>query len=278
MPLAEHLRELRIRLFRASLGLLVGTVVAWLFYDQIFALLREPYCRLPQSVTQTGDCTLYTTGVLQGFTVRLKVSLLVGAIVSCPLWLWQLWAFVAPGLHARERRYAVRFTAVGAPLFIAGSAIAYTVMTKGLQVLLGFNPEGVQPIITIDRYLSYAVGMVLVFGVAFELPLMVTLLNQAGVVSAAQLRRSRRAIIFGVFVFAAVATPSQDPISMLLLAVPVVVLMEGAFLLARLTDRRRAKQAAAAAAAEGIRADLGDDEASEPPVPAPAPGPAPVDR
>ena len=162
-------------------------------------------------------------------------------ILSSPLWLYQLWAFIAPGLYARERRWAYFFVGAAVPLFAIGGTLAYFAMTKGLHFLLLLVPNNVVPIITINTYLSYAVAMLTIFGIAFELPLAFVLLNVAGVLTHERFAKWRRMIIFLVFAFAAVATPSPDPISMLLLAVPCVVLVEAAEVFAFFNDRRRAR-------------------------------------
>ncbi|HLZ37547.1 MAG TPA: twin-arginine translocase subunit TatC [Mycobacteriales bacterium] len=265
MPLVEHLRELRSRLLKALLALVLATAVAFVFFDPVFDVLKRPYCRLPVA-HQLGDrCTLVVTGILDAFFLRLKVSLIVGTILSSPVWLYQLWSFVTPGLHRHERRWSLTFLATAVPLFLAGSAVAYLTLDRGLALLLGFTPEGVTNLIRVNDYLSYVTLMLLVFGASFELPLLIVLLNLAGVVSAARLRASWRGVVFGIVVFAAVATPSQDPFTMLALATPMTALFGAALLVAAANDRRRARRGAASPYAA-----LGDDETS-PLDPAPSP-------
>lgn len=251
MPLVEHIRELRSRVLRALLVMLAGTIVAWIFYHHIWGFLQSPFCRLnlhssahalPNQVTGAKSCTLYVTGIFDGLFIQLKVCIAAGIIGTSPLWMYQLWAFIAPGLHARERKWAYFFGGSAIPLFAFGGAVAYFAMTKGLRFLLGILPKTVFPIITINAYLSYAMAMLLIFGLAFELPLVMILLNVAGVLSHARFRKWRRMIIFGVFAFAAVATPSPDPFSMLLLAVPCVILVEAAEVFVWANDRRKAKR------------------------------------
>jgi sec-independent protein translocase protein TatC len=248
MPLMEHIRELRRRVFKAILFAAIGTAIGWVLYPHIWHFIEQPYCRLPEAKTATAalghkaeGCQLYVTGLLDAFFLRIKVSIITGVILSSPLWLYQLWAFIAPGLYARERRWAYFFAGSAVPLFAIGGTLAYFVMTKGLRFLLGEVPHGVVPIITIDTYLGYALAMLAIFGIAFELPLVFVLLNVAHVLTHERFAKWRRMIIFGVFLFAAVATPSPDPISMLLLAVPCVVLVEAAELFAYFNDRRRAR-------------------------------------
>jgi sec-independent protein translocase protein TatC len=247
MPLMEHIRELRNRIIKIAIAVTVGSVVGWFVYKYVWHFIEAPYCRIPQSkvaVTTAGKgtCHLYVTSIFAGLFLKLQVSVLVGAILSSPIWLYQLWAFIAPGLYTRERRWAYWFTGVAVPLFVGGGAMAYFAMTKGLRFLLELLPTNVMPLITIDNYLSYAEAMLLIFGLAFELPLVFVLLNLAGVMTHDRFRKWRRMIIFLVFAFAAFFTPSPDPISMLLLAVPCVVLVEASEVFIWVHDRRKARQ------------------------------------
>jgi sec-independent protein translocase protein TatC len=254
MPLIEHIRELRNRVFKIMLGILAGGVVGWIFYNPIWHVLQQPYCRIPQSNRLNGQCALTTTGILDPFVLRLKICLIIGLVLSSPLWLYQLWAFVAPGLYQRERRWTYIFMGGAIPLFAAGALLAYLTLDKGLGILLGFTPDQVVPLVTITSYLSYAVAMLLIFGVTFELPLFVVILNLAGVLTHERIKRWRRTLVFGIFVFAAVATPSQDPFTMMALALPTVVLFELAEIIAYVHDRRTARP--------DMYEGLSDDEAS----------------
>ncbi len=261
MPLLEHLGELRRRLLRAVVAVLIGMVVAFAGFRPVFHLLTAPYCSLPVSRRLGGDgCGLVVFGIPDAFVLRLRLSVLVGAVLSAPVWLYQLWGFVAPGLHRRERRWAVGFALASALLFAGGAAVAYLSLGKSIAVLLGFAGGDVTPVLEVSRYLSYVTAMVLAFGFSFEFPLLLVMLNLAGVLSSARLRRSRRLAVFLLFAFAAVATPSPDPATMLALAVPLCLLYEVAVGASRLVDRRRARRAALGPA---------DDELSElaPPVP-----------
>lgn len=252
MPVLGHVRELRNRVLKALLAVVAGGIIGWLLYPHIWHFIEQPYCRLPQSHFLPGThtsvlnghrvgCTLYVTGIFDAFFLRLKISVIAGIILSSPFWLYQLWAFIAPGLYRKERRWAYFFGASAVPLFAIGGTIAYFAMTKGLHFLLGLVPNGVSAIITIDTYLGYAIAMLAIFGVAFEVPLVVVLLNQARVLTHARFRKHRRLIIFLVFGFAAIFTPSPDPLSMLLLAVPCVVLIEVAEVFIYFHDRRLAR-------------------------------------
>jgi sec-independent protein translocase protein TatC len=255
MPLVEHIRELRGRVIKAALGLLAGAVVGWIFFGPVWSVLKQPYERLPPEHCLAGKCTLVVHGIFDGFFIHLKVSLIVGAVLSSPIWLYQIWAFVAPGLYARERRWTYTFIGAAVPLFGAGAWLAYLTLDKGLRIFIGLAPHNTTVLVGITDYLGYATAMLLIFGLTFELPLFVVILNVAGVLTHARIRKSRRLLIFGIFIFAAVATPSQDPFTMLALALPTVVLFEVAEVLAWVHDRRKAKR-------PDLYAGLSDDEAS----------------
>ena len=249
MPLMEHIRELRNRVIKIAIAITVGSVIGWLVYKYVWNFIEQPFCKLPArsryipGVHNTGSChqQLIVTGLFDGLFLKLQISIAVGVILASPVWLYQLWAFIAPGLYRRERRWAYYFIGAAVPLFAFGAALAYLAMTKGLHFLLDLVPGGVTPLITITTYLSYAEAMLAIFGIAFELPLIFVLLNLAGVLTHERFRKWRRMIIFGVFAFAAVFTPSPDPLSMLLLAVPCLVFVEGAEVFAWIHDRRQAR-------------------------------------
>ncbi|GAB3978002.1 twin-arginine translocase subunit TatC [Actinoallomurus acanthiterrae] len=255
MPLIEHIRELRSRLLKALLAILVGTGIGLWQFDRVWSFLQQPYCQIPQENRLGKGCGLVVNGLTEGFFLNLKISLIVGVVLASPVWLYQIWAFVAPGLYQRERRWTYIFVVASVPLFAGGAVLAYVTLDKGLGILLSFVPHGTTSLVTVTSYLGYAVAMLLIFGVTFELPLFVVILNLAGVLTHARIRKSRRLIIFGLFVFAAVATPSQDPFTMLALALPTVVLFEVAEIIAYIHDRRKA-------ARPDPYADLSDDEAS----------------
>jgi len=252
MPLMEHLRELRNRLVKAAIALTVASIAGWFLWRWVWPFLNAPYCKafagkpVPSTVAHSvgtlgAPCHLYVTGPFDALLLRVQIALAVGVIISSPVWLYQLWAFIAPGLYKRERRWAYYFVGAALPLFGIGATIAYFAMTRGLEFLLRMVPSDVTALITINSYLGYAGAMLLIFGLAFEMPLVFVLLNMAGVLTHARFRKWRRMIIFLVFAFAAVFTPSPDPISMLLLAVPCVVLVEASEVFCWANDRRRAR-------------------------------------
>ncbi len=243
MPLREHLRELRSRLVRSLVAILVGMAVAWLSYDDIFAIIRAPFDDVVAAASAEGrDMTLAFTGVADPFVMQLKVSGVAGILLASPVWLYQLWRFVTPGLHRHERRWALGFVLVATPMFLAGAAVAYTFLPRGLEILLGFTPQNIENIISVDRYLSFFLRMMVVFGIGFLLPLLVVGMNVAGVLTARRLWSWWRWIVLAVFLFAAMATPTGDPFNLALLAVPMLLLMLVAGGACWLNDRRRARR------------------------------------
>jgi len=246
MPLMDHIRELRGRLIKALLGLGAGMAVGWVFFLPIWHFLERPYCNIV--INGRRQChggfghTLVVNGVFDAFFLHLKIAFMVGLVLSSPIWLYQLWAFIAPGLYAREKRWTWGFIGSAVPLFGLGAVFAYLAMGKAMGFFVSMIPPGVASTFTVDTYLSYALAMLLIFGLAFELPLIMVIFNLAGVLTHQRFKKWRRLMIFAVFLFAAIATPSPDPFSMLLLAVPCVVLVEVAEIFAWANDRRRARQ------------------------------------
>ncbi|MBO3752338.1 twin-arginine translocase subunit TatC [Streptosporangiaceae bacterium NEAU-GS5] len=226
MSLMDHLRELRNRIVKMMLAVVAGTVVGFTFFSPIWTFITGPFCRLPPQYRFGGStgCGLVVNSLTGGFMVNLKVAIIFGLVAAAPLWIYQLWAFVTPGLYRNERRYTLTFLGIAVPLFLAGAGMAYLTMDKGLSLLLGFVPDNVVPLIDIDSYLSFLTMMLLIFGVAFLMPLLMAFLNIIGVLRFAVVSKHQRMIVFLLFVFAAVATPSQDPFTMLALAAPMVLL------------------------------------------------------
>lgn len=238
MTLLEHFRELRTRLVRSALALLVGTIAVWNEFPQIFETIREPY----DSVQGLGsNAVLALTGVTSGFSLQLRVSLAVGFVTSSPIWIYQLWKFVSPGLKKNERKWAYLFTGVAVPLFICGVLLAYYVMPRMLDILFEFTPNDVSNVTSVESYLSFFLHLTLFFGIGFLLPLILVSLNFAGVLSGESLKNSWRWLILGSFVFGAVATPNGDPLAMTFVALPMIALSFIAVGIALLNDRRRAR-------------------------------------
>lgn len=239
MALVDHLRELRARLLRSVLIIVVGLVIALFFYDQLLNLVLRPYNEAKAALGASVTTKAYVKGAGGPLLLQLKLCGVAALVGTSPFWLYQIWAFVVPGLHPHERRWSKVFMAVAGPLFIGGVAVGYYVLPKGLEVLIGFTPAQLENLVEFGEYFSFFTRMLLVFGVAFEIPLFVILLNLAGVVSGRALAAHRAWIIVGTFVFAAAATPSTDPFSMLMLALPMSVLFLVSEAIARVVDRRR---------------------------------------
>jgi sec-independent protein translocase protein TatC len=264
MPLADHLRELRNRLAKAMLAVIVVTIVAAFFYNDIINFLTKPIldsvgCKQSfEELSRTTDSTqcarITINGLLAPFTLALQVSLMTGVVLASPIWLYQLWAFVAPGLHRHEKKYAYGFVFTGAPLFLGGGYFAYRVMPTTAKVLIGFTPKDVDNLLPLDDLLQLVTRMVIVFGLSFELPLLLVMLNLTGVLTGRRMLGWWRGMILGITVFAAVATPSTDPLSMLALAGPIWVLYFGAVAFSLINDKRKRRREAGGPA---------DDEASE---------------
>jgi len=254
MALGDHLRELRARLLRSVLALTIALIVALFFYDQLFDIIYRPYQIARENLQGKVDTRGTISGAGGPLLLQLKMCGVAAVIVTAPYWLLQIWGFVVPGLHPHEKRWTRIFAMVAGPLFIIGVGVGYYVLPKGLEVLIGFAPEKLQSLVDFGEYFSFFSRMLLVFGVSFEIPLFVVLLNLAGVVSGRTLGRYRPWIIVGTFVFAAVATPSTDPFSMLMLAIPMVALFMVSEVVARVVDRRRNRVS---------YAGLDDDEASD---------------
>jgi sec-independent protein translocase protein TatC len=258
MPLFDHIRELRNRLVKAVLAILVGTGIGLIpaVFNRAWRFIEHPFCAA--TINGHAGCKvigdqLILQGVFDPFMLRVQVAFFFGLIVSSPIWLYQLWAFVAPGLYRREKRWTYAFVGTAAPLFLIGAVLAYFAMDRGLGYLLGLAPGKVLVLPSVSTYLGYFLAMILGFGLAFELPLALILLNMAGVLTHQRIRRWRRWMIFLVFLFAGIACPSPDPATMLLLAIPCLVLVEVAEVIIWANDRRRGRR-------PSLYGDLADDE------------------
>lgn len=266
MTLFEHLAELRYRLVIASLGIIVATVACAFFYSELYNVLLYPYTVAKRSleILKPGiQMEPVNIGVAAPFSLAMKIVLIAGLVVSGPVWLYQIWSFVVPGLLAKEKKWALIFVAASSPLFAAGVALGYWIMPKGIAVLVGFTPQGVDTknLVNVNDFLLFLIRVMLVFGVAFLIPVFVLMLNFLGVIKARQLAKARVYVIFGTFVFGAVATPSTDPISMLALAIPMSILFMISEVIAHISDRRKARRAATTGDDIAIRDSVGEDRA-----------------
>jgi sec-independent protein translocase protein TatC len=264
MTLVEHIRELRKRLLRACLAILVGAIVGYVIAPRISTIINEPYCTFLHSRSPNTLCSFNTSSPLDLFMLNLKIALYVGLVIAAPVWLYQLWAFIAPGLHKRERRYGYAFAAVATPLFAAGFLLGFILVSRSMPWFLGMN-SSITVTVDLAGYFDFVTGVMLLFGVGFEFPMLVAMLNFAGLVSAKKLLSWWRIAIFLMFLFAALVTPTPDPFNMTILAGCMAVLYFAAVGVAFLNDRRRARRDA--------YANLNDDEASpiEPVSPVDAP-------
>ena len=264
MTLFEHLRELRYRLIVSILAIIVGMVVAWFFRYDLLDILQRPYFQAIAALkTKHPDAntSLVNINLTSPLTLSLKVSALAGAIATAPFWLYQLWAFVVPGLLAKEKKWALIFIAAATPMFVGGVVVAYVVLPKAIAVLLSFTQSGVTNLQDINAYLAFLLRLMLVFGIGFLIPLIVLMLNIVGVIKAKQMAKYRSLVIFATFVFGAVATPSTDPFSMLAVAAPMALLFLAAEVIAHILDRRKERQAALAGDDLIVRHTVTDDKA-----------------
>ena len=247
MPLLDHLRELRKRVFRAAVAIILASGVGWYFYNTIITTLAQPVCDL-KAAQESGaaNCgALYINGVLGPLNLQIKVALLSGVIISAPFWLYQLWAFIAPGLHRKEKRNTILFLVSATPFFAIGAALGYLVLPVAIKVLFGFTPSALNNLVKFDDYLDFVLRIILLFGLAFELPIFLVTFNLIGFLRGETILRPWRAWVFSIVLFTAAFTPTADPLTMILLAVPLVILYFMAGGIAMLVDKRRDKRSSA---------------------------------
>jgi sec-independent protein translocase protein TatC len=244
MPLLEHLLELRKRFVLIGAGLLLGAIAGWVLYEPLLVALQQP---LERASELTGnDVTLNFTGPASALDLKVKAALFLAVFVSCPWWLYQVWAFITPGLNKREKHYAYGFVGASVPLFVGGAYMAWAVIPHAVQILTGFLPADATNFTDAQMYLSLVMRLLLAFGLAFVSPVLLVGLNFAGLMSAKALLAGWRWAILVAFTFAAIMTPTPDALTMILVALPICVLYFGAVGVALLHDKRVEKRLAEA--------------------------------
>lgn len=246
MTVVEHLEELRRRIIISALAVAGGLGLAFLFYDPLLSFLVDPYCEtLVPLLAERSDepvssnCRLIFVGPAEGFAVRIRVSLYTGVGIAMPVLLWQLWRFVTPALHPREKRWAVPFVVSAIVLFLMGAGLAYWTLPRAFEFLLTVAGDQVDPLLSVGPYLSFVTLMMLTFGIGFEFPILLIFLQLAEIIEPHQLGQFRRYAIVMIVVLVAILTPSGDPISLLALSIPMYLFYEASALIGRLLLRRR---------------------------------------
>ena len=253
MTLVEHLQELRRRIVIALIAIVLGTTLGFIWYQQapfglapLGEILRGPYCELPAekraSFTADGECRLLATSPFEMLMLRVKVAALAGTVLSSPVWLYQLWAFIVPGLHKKEKRITFLFVGTAVALFVAGAVLAYLILSVGLEFLMGLGDEYQTAALTGERYYYFLLALLAIFGVSFEIPLLIIALNLIGILEYESVKEKRRIVFVAILIFAAAVTPGQDPFSMVVLAASLALLVELAFQFCRINDKHRAKK------------------------------------
>jgi sec-independent protein translocase protein TatC len=242
MSLMDHLRELRHRLIMVLWALIGGSIVGIFLYNPVMELIKSPYCNFlrenpDKAPFEQQGCSLIFLGAIDGFLITVKVVVFLALLVALPVILYQLWAFIVPGLTARERKWAIPFVALSVVLFLLGALAAFLTLPKALDFLLGVGGDFVSPLLTVDKYIGFVIFTILAFGLGFEFPVLLISLSAAGVLTNETMRKYRRQVILGLAIFAAVITPSPDPISMLALLIPLYLFYEGAIIVSRLLKR-----------------------------------------
>ncbi|MDA1360237.1 twin-arginine translocase subunit TatC [Glycomyces luteolus] len=243
MTLMEHIQDLRSRLLVAVIVILVGTAVAFYFSETVIKFLADPYCTsLGTTGQETGDgakCQAVLNSPISHIALSLKISLYIALVGTAPVWLYQLWAFIAPGLHRNERKYAYLFISIAAPLFLAGAVLAYFVVAHGMEFIMLLASQDFVILLNLEDYLNFFLSVMMVFGIGFEFPLIMLMLNVIGLVNAKQMLGWWRIVVLVSFIFTAVFTPTPDPFGMTALAICMLILYLGACGVAYLNDKRK---------------------------------------
>ena len=244
MPLIDHLRELRKRVLSSALAIAVAFGGGWYFYNSIIVTLAKPVSDLREAqASGAASCgALYISGVLGPLDLQIKVALMTAVIVSAPFWLYQLWAFIAPALHRKEKRNSVLFVTAATPFFMMGATLGYLILPVAIKALLGFTPGAVSNLVRFDDYLDFVLRIILFVGLAFELPIFLLTFNLIGFLRGKTILRPWRIWVFSIVLFVAAFTPTADPLTMGFLAVPLIALYFASGGFALLNDKRRDKK------------------------------------
>ena len=245
MPLLEHLKEFRKRFLRSVIAILVASTAGWFLYDRIITQLAKPVCDLAAArATGSDECgSLYINGILGPLNLQIKVAILSGLIVAAPIWLYQLWAFIAPALHRKEKRNSVLFVTAATPFFMMGATLGYLILPVAIKALLGFTPGAVSNLVRFDDYLDFVLRIILFVGLAFELPIFLLTFNLIGFLRGRTILKPWRAWVFSIFFAVAALSPTADPMSMVLLSAPLIFLYFMAGGIALLVDKKRDRKA-----------------------------------
>ncbi len=260
MKLSGHLRELRKRLFRSAFAILAGTIVGWELFNYVFVELQKPILKVASEANV--NATVNFGSVVSAFDLRLQVAFFIGLFLTSPFWLYQIWAFIAPAFRKRERKYTVIFTLASTPLFLGGAYLGWSLFPLFVRTLLGFTPEGSSNVINASEYVLFTVRVLLLFGIAFVLPVVLVLLNSLGVISGKSILKGWRPAIFIISVIAALATPVSDPLSMFLLMIPLLAFYYLSAGIALLNDKRKARKSKTLLAETDLASDYKPDSIS----------------
>jgi len=237
MKLSGHLREFRNRLFKSAFAIVGGGIIGWMVFDDVFQALQKPILDLARD--EHMNATINFSSIVSAFDLHLQIAFFVGLFLASPVWLYQIVAFIAPALKKRERRYTIAFLLTSSPIFLAGAYFGWWLFPEFIKSLLSFTPAGSANVINASEYVLFAVRVLLVFGLAFVLPIILVFLNALGVISGKTILKGWRPALFIIALIGAIATPVSDPMSMFLLMVPLIILYFVAAGLALANDKRR---------------------------------------
>lgn len=254
MPLKAHLIEARNRLFKSALAMIPGIIIGWILYEPLLRELSAPLDEISRD--RNIDAALNFSGVTTSFDLKIQISLILGLIIASPVWIYQLWAFITPGLTKKERRYTLSYLFASVPLFLAGIFAGWLIWPNIVKALTSFTPEGGSNYLQAIDFLQFAMQLMLFMGVAFLVPVLLFALNAIGLVRGRTYLKAWRFTILGVTIVSAMAAPGSDVMSMFFLAAPLLVLYFGAIGLCILNDKRRDRRDAKKVKESEANADM----------------------